>query len=124
MTPDFVELETSILQAVVRRRWDDLADLLVEDFVITTAGWLHAPATKQIWMAEVAAHHLVHKFEIHSVDVRDMGSVAVALVSSTQWATWQDAPFEGDFRYTDVWRCDDTDRWRLAVRHASLVPPR
>jgi hypothetical protein len=53
-----------------------------------------------------------------------MGSVAVVLVLSTQRATWKDAPCEGVFRYTDVWRSDDDDGWRLAVRHASLLPPR
>jgi ketosteroid isomerase-like protein len=124
MAPDFVELEASILQAVVDRRWDDLADLLDDDFVITTAGWLDAPATKQAWIADVAGRHLVHHFEIHSVDVHDMGSVAAVLVLSTQSATWKDAPFNGDFRYTDVWRRDDANRWRLAVRHASLLPQR
>lgn len=121
-SPDFAELEASILQAIVDQRWDVLADLLDEDFLITTAGWLAAPATRREWIAEVAARHLVHRFEIRSVDVHDMGAVAVVLVLSTQWATWRDAPFQGDFRYTDVWRCRDDDVWRLAVRHASLLP--
>jgi ketosteroid isomerase-like protein len=120
--PDFLALEASILQAVVDRRWDDLVDLLDDDFVITTAGWLDRPASKQQWIEEVAARHLVHGFDIHSVDVRDLGTVAVVLVSSTQTATWKNAPFEGDFRYTDVWRGDSAGQWRLAVRHASLVP--
>ncbi len=62
--------------------------------------------------------------EIHSVDVHDMGGVAVVLMLSTQTATWKDAPFEGRFRYTDVWRHGLGDRRRLAVRHASLVPDR
>jgi ketosteroid isomerase-like protein len=119
---DFLQLEASILQAVVDREWDLLADQLHDDFVITTAGWLETPASKQAWLDEVTARHLLHSFTIHTVDVQDMGSVAVALVLSTQWAIWNNAPFEGDFRYTDVWRCDDAGRWRLAVRHATLVP--
>jgi len=73
---------------------------------------------------EVAARHVVHRFEVHSLDVHQMGpAVTTVLVLSTQWATWQGAPFQGDFRYTDVWRADADDEWRLAVRHASLVPP-
>jgi uncharacterized protein DUF4440 len=78
--PDFVELESVILQAGVDRRWGDLGDLLDDDFVITTAGWLTAPATKQEWVEAVAAGHHIHAFDIHSVDVRDMGTVAVVLV--------------------------------------------
>jgi hypothetical protein len=122
MLPDVMELEASLLQAVVDRRWDRLAEQLHDDFRITTAGWLAAPATKQEWMDEVAAQHVLHNFEIHSVEAREMGAVCVAWVLSTQWVTWKNQPFEGDFRYTDVWTLDDIGRWRLAVRHATLVP--
>jgi ketosteroid isomerase-like protein len=122
MVRDFLHLESSILTAVVDRRWDRLASLLDDDFVITTAGWLDEPATKQAWIKEVSTRHLVHKFDIHAVDVHDMGNVAVVLVHSTQWATWKNSPFKGEFRYTDVWRKGDSGSWRLAVRHASLVP--
>jgi ketosteroid isomerase-like protein len=123
VTPDFEALERLVLQSVVDRDWVALADVLRDDFVITTAGWLKEPASKQTWIAEVAESHVLHGFDIHSVDIRDMGAVAVVLVLSTQHATWKDAPFVGVFRYTDVWRADDADRWRLAVRHASLLPP-
>jgi ketosteroid isomerase-like protein len=122
MVPDFLQLESSILAAAVDRRWDRLASLLDEDFVITTAGWLDEPATKHVWINEVSTRHEVHQFDIHSVDVHDMGNVAVVLVLSTQWATWENSPFKGRFRYTDVWRQADSGNWRLAVRHASLVP--
>ncbi len=118
---DFAELESSILTAVVDRQWDSLADLLDDAFVITTAGWRDEPASKQAWINEVSERHVLHKFEVHSVDVLDMGKVVVALVLSKQWATWKHSPFEGTFRYTDVWR-HDSGAWRLAVRHASLVP--
>jgi len=122
VTPDFDALERSVLQCIVDKRWTDLAALLHDDVVITTAGWLNEPAAKQTWIAEVAESHVLHGYDIHSVDVRDMGAVAVVLVLSTQRATWKDAPFEGMFRYTDVWRADDGAGWRLAVRHASLLP--
>lgn len=70
----------------------------------------------------MAAQHVLHRFKIHSVDLRSLGDVCVALVLSTQWVTWKRRPFEGDFRYTDVWSADERGTWRLAVRHASLVP--
>jgi len=93
MASDFLGLETAILQAVVDRDWAGLDDLLDDDFVITTAGWLSTPATKDIWVAEVAKQHIAHGFEMHSVDVHDMGAVAVVLMVSTQSETWKDAPF-------------------------------
>jgi ketosteroid isomerase-like protein len=95
---------------------------LDEDFVITTAGWLDQPAAKQDWIDELAARHLLEDFNIHTVDVRDMGNVAIVLVLSTQSATWKGAAFTGRFRYTDVWCQNDAGTWRLAVRHASLLP--
>lgn len=123
MLPDFIELEASVLRAIVDRRWDDLAEVLHDDFAITTAGWLDKPASKRKWIDEVAARHLLHDFEILSVDVREMQGATVVLVLSAQSATGKGKPFQGHFRYTDVWRCDDANRWRLAVRHASLLPP-
>jgi ketosteroid isomerase-like protein len=122
MDVDFMQLEAGILHAIVQRDWESLSEQLDDDFVITTAGWLEGPATKQTWMAEIAARHLVHRFEIRSLETRDLGSVVVVLMLSTQWATWKDSPFKGDFRYTDVWRARDTGTWRLAVRHATLLP--
>ena len=121
MLPDVLELERALLQTVADRHWDGLADHLHDDFLITTAGWLSAPATKQQWVDEVAARHVLHRFTIHSVEVRVVETVCVALVLSTQWLTWKNQPFEGDFRYTDVWSPGDNGRWRLVVRHASLV---
>ncbi len=122
MNADLLDRESSILQAIVDRDWDRLAAHLHDDFVITTAGWLDAPATKQNWLREVADRHSVHKFKIQAIDVRDLGRVRVALVLSTQWATWKNEPFIGDFRYTDVWHADENDEWHLVVRHATLLP--
>ena len=119
--PDFVALESSILAAIVDLRWSDVADRLDDEFVITTAGWLEAPASKQDWIAEVAARHQMHSFTIDSVDVHELGPVVVAPVLSTQKVTWQGEVRDYRFRYTDVWR-DRDGRWLLAVRHASLVP--
>jgi hypothetical protein len=125
MGPDFRRLEGSILQSVIDQDWDRLSELLDDDFVITTAGWLDVPADKESWIGEVSARHLLTRFEIRSLDVLDLGAgFAVVLMLSTQWAVWKGEPFEGDFRYTDVWRAGDADRWQLVVRHASLVPPK
>lgn len=122
MSDDLLQRESSVLQAIVDQRWDLLAAELHDDFVITTAGWLAAPATKQEWIDEVAARHSLHRFEIKSLDVRPLGATTVVLMLSTQWATWKGEPFQGDFRYTDVWHADESGRLRLGIRHATLVP--
>jgi ketosteroid isomerase-like protein len=122
MSHDLLQRESAVLQAIIDRRWDLLADELHDEFVITTAGWLAAPAAKQEWIDEVAARHELHRFEVRSLDVRSVGATTVVLMLSTQWATWKGEPFQGDFRYTDVWHPDESGRQRLAVRHATLVP--
>jgi ketosteroid isomerase-like protein len=119
---DFMQMEAAILHAIVEQDWDSVSALLDDDFVITTAGWLESPATKESWIAAFADRLLLHRFDIRSLETRDLGSVVVVLMLSTQWATWKGAPFKGDFRYTDVWRASDGGKWRLAVRHASLLP--
>lgn len=114
-------LESAVLQAIVDRRWDQLMGLLDEDFVITTAGWLDAPASKAQWVREAEARHELHAFSIESIDERPFNDVRVALVLSTQTVTWQGERQEFRFRYTDVWRLRG-EGWLLAVRHASIVP--
>jgi ketosteroid isomerase-like protein len=121
MTRDIQTLEAMVLQAVVDKDWLALADLLCDDFVITTAGWLTEPCSKRTWIREVSERHDLRGFDLHSVDLRQAGDVTVALVSSTQRAIWKGAPFEGLFRYTDVW-CPGAHHPQLLARHATLIP--
>ena len=114
-------LESAVLQAIVDRRWATLMGLLDDDFVITTAGWLDAPAGKAEWVQEVEASHELHGFSIESIVERSVNDVRVALVLSRQTVTWRGERQESMFRYTDVWRRSRED-WVLFVRHASLVP--
>lgn len=120
-TADLEALESAVLQAIVDRRWDTLSGLLDDDFVITTAGWLDAPAGKAQWVREVEATHELHGFSIGSIVERTFGDILVALVLSQQTATWRGERQEFTFRYTDVWRWR-RGGWVLSVRHASLVP--
>jgi hypothetical protein len=119
--PDLHALESAVLQAIVERRWKALLDLLDDDFVITTAGWLEAPVGKAEWVREAEARHELHGFSIESILERAFDNVLIALVLSTQTATWKGERAEFRFRYTDVWHWTG-DRWLLAVRHASMVP--
>ena len=119
--PDLHALESAVLRAMVEGRGTALSDLLDDDFVITTAGWLDAPAGKAEWVREVEARHQLHGFSIESIVERSIDDVLVALVLSRQTASWKGERAEFRFRYTDVWRRVG-DRWLLAVRHASMVP--
>jgi hypothetical protein len=121
VTPNIATLEARVLEAIVDKDWSALADLLCDDFVITTAGWLAEPCTKATWIREVSERHDLLEFEFHSVDLRQAPGVTVALVSSRQRAIWKGEPFEGIFRYTDVWVPGEHHSLLLA-RHAALVP--
>lgn len=120
-TPDLAALEAAVLQALVDKDRPTLTALLDERFLITTAGWLAEPAGRDTWVQEALDRHVLHDFSIHSIEQRDLKSVVVALVLSSQTVTWQGRRQTLRFRYTDVWRATD-GKWVLAVRHASMVP--
>jgi ketosteroid isomerase-like protein len=117
---DLRALEDELLAAVRDGDLGTLDRLLSEDFVITTAGWLREPVGKRAWVDALTSHAL-DAYALHDVQVRAYGSVAVALVHSTQSGTFRDAPYTHDFRDTDVWT-RSTDAWQLDVRHATLLP--
>jgi ketosteroid isomerase-like protein len=119
----FAALEAEILDCLATQDMGRLGELLDDDFVITTAGWMERPSSREEWIEGLAAQHgPLESYQVHSVDVRMLGDVTVVLVLSTQRAVWKGAPFEGQFRYTDVFRRASDGRWRLHTRHASLRP--
>jgi ketosteroid isomerase-like protein len=111
------------LDCLTAQDWGRLRALLDEEFVITTAGWMERPSSRQEWIDGLNVQHgPLESYQVHSVDVRMLGDVAVVLVLSTQRGVWKRAPFEGQFRYTDVFRRASDGRWLLHSRHASLRP--
>ena len=118
---NYQQLEHQLMCAM--RDADAVAlDLLLTDtFVITTAGWLREPATKQTWIEALSQHSLTG-FVIHDVAVRGYGPVSVALVHSTQSGSFRGGAYTHEFRYTDVWRLQGEKDWKLDVRHATLLP--
>jgi ketosteroid isomerase-like protein len=119
----FASLEAEILDCLVASDMGRLRELLDDEFVITTAGWMERPSSRDEWIEGLAAQHgPLESYQVHSVDVRMLSDVAVVLVLSTQRAVWKGEPFEGQFRYTDVFRRTPDGRWRLHTRHANLRP--
>lgn len=113
-------LEEAVLRAMAAKDRLGLELLLADDFVITTAGWLRAPANRAEWLTGIDGHSL-QDYRIDSVELRRLGNVTVALVLSHQSGELAGRVFDHDFRYTDVWVTDEAGTTRLAVRHASLV---
>ena len=117
---ELYDAEHALLQALRRQDLDTLTALLADDFLITTAGWIAEPADKPTWLAGLAEHQL-DEFELRLLAVRQHDNVAVVLAESAQKGSRSGEPWAHTFRYTDVWLRGGAG-WRLAVRHASIVP--
>jgi ketosteroid isomerase-like protein len=116
---ELFEAEHALLRALQQQDLAALAALLADDFLITTAGWIAEPADKPTWLSGLVEHRL-DEFDLRLLAVRRYEDVAVVLAESAQKGTRSGEPWEHTFRYTDVWRREDTG-WILAVRHASAV---
>jgi ketosteroid isomerase-like protein len=114
--------ERRLLAALQSGDLPGAAEMVRDDFLITTAGWLREPADKPTWLAALAGEMTLDGFTLRVLASRRFGDVATALVESEQTGTHGGAPFSMTFRYTDTWVLDDGG-WRLAIRHASVLPP-
>jgi ketosteroid isomerase-like protein len=118
---DLELVERELLDAL---RLGDLAasaDLLRDDFLITTAGWLPEPVGKEAWLQALAGRMTLERFDFRLIATRRYGDVAVVLAESSQEGTHDGAQYSMTFRYTDVWVLESAG-WRLATRHASGMP--
>jgi ketosteroid isomerase-like protein len=120
---DLERAERELLDALRRGDLAAAADVLRDDFLITTAGWLAEPAGKRAWLEALSGQMTLDEFDLRLIAARRYGDVAVVLAESSQTGTHNDAPYSMTFRYTDVWVREGTG-WRLATRHASGVPSR
>jgi ketosteroid isomerase-like protein len=115
--------ETALLDALRRGDLTAVGDRLRDDFLITTARWLPEPVGKAAWLAGLEDAVTLESFTLKVVDSRRHGDTAVVLVESSQTGTHAGTRFSMTFRYTDTWVLE-RDRWQLAVRHASAMPPK
>jgi ketosteroid isomerase-like protein len=119
------------LEVVERRLLDALqhgdvsasADLLRDDFLITTAGWLPEPVGKEAWLEALTGRMTLERFDLRLIATRRYGNVGVVLAESSQKGTHDGVSYSMTFRYTDVWLLESAG-WRLAARHASGTPAR
>ena len=113
--------ERALLDALQRGDLSAATDLLREDFVITTAGWLPEPVGKAAWLEAAGGRMTLERYDLRVITTRRYGDVAVVLVESRQDGAHDGAPYSMSFRYTDVWVFEGAG-WRLAIRHASGTP--
>jgi ketosteroid isomerase-like protein len=119
---DLESAERSLLEALRRGDLAGGADLLRDDFLITTAGWLAEPVGKQEWLAALSGRMTLERFDLRVLATRRYGDVSVVLAESSQEGSHDGRPYVMTFRYTDVW-VREGGGWRLATRHASTVAP-
>lgn len=118
---EMVALENSWFEALRVQDWDLARGFMREDFSITTAGWLDGPVDGAEWLLHLAGRYRLDAFDFEDVRVRRYGDVAVVQCRSRQSGTILDSgeAWDETFRYTDVWVLDP-DRWRIAVRQATI----
>jgi ketosteroid isomerase-like protein len=109
------------LDALRRRDLEAAGAFLHEDFLITTAGWLAEPASKQTWLDSWSDRMSLDSYDFPVVATQRFDGVEVVLAESAQSGTHDGSPFSLTFRYTDVWVRGESG-WTLATRHASIVP--
>ncbi len=113
--------ERALLEALQRGDAPACADLLHEDFLITTAGWSSEPVGKREWLDALSGRMTLDRFDLRLLATRSYGDASIVLVESHQEGTHDGAEFALTFRYTDVWVRDGVNL-RLAARHASTIP--
>jgi ketosteroid isomerase-like protein len=118
---DLEVVERELLEALQRGDMSATADLLRDDFLITTAGWLQEPVGKDAWLEALDGRMTLERFDLRLIGTRRYGDVGVVLAESAQTGTHDDAPFSMTFRYTDV-SVFERAGWHLAIRHASGTP--
>jgi AcrR family transcriptional regulator len=114
-------MESALLDRLLAGDTAAVSELLADDFVITTAGWLSGPVDRTTWLAELNAQHRLTGYALTRVDVRPHGDTAVVLVESQQSGERNGEAWAMQFRYTDVWVLR-AGTWLLAARHATGRP--
>jgi ketosteroid isomerase-like protein len=118
-----LNLEEGWTAAQVDRDADRIRSFMTDDFSITTAGWLDAPADRETWLEHLFERFRLDWFAYDDVRVRRYGDVAIAQARCRQRGLdlARGEPWAMVFRYTDVWVRDGRS-WRIAVRQATGRP--
>jgi ketosteroid isomerase-like protein len=115
---DLIALEHAWMEAWKRHDLGTCAQILADDFTLTSALSTGELADKAQWLALAAGPFECESFTFHRLIVRGYGNVAVVNAWYSQQATAHGRDWSGEFLLTDVW-VQDTNGWRVVARHSS-----
>lgn len=124
LVDELTNLENAWWQALRDQDWERARGFMLDEFSITTAGWIDAPIGAEAWLQSLAGRYRLDHFDYDEVAVRRYGDVAIVQSRSHQSGTMLDggAAWSGTFRYTDVWVRGASGGWKITVRHAGMRP--
>ena len=115
-------LEHAFMAAVRDRDLPFLERHLGPRFTLTTGRPGAEVRTREEWLAITRDRYEIRSFAFESVDVVELGAVAVARCRYVQRGSMDGEDRSQTFLMTDVW-ADDGDGAALVTRHVSPLPP-
>jgi hypothetical protein len=116
-----VALEHAFMAAVRDRDLAYLERALGEQFTLTTGRPGAETRTREEWLAVTRDRYVIRSFSFESIDVLDLGLVAVARCRYTQVGSMDGEDRSQTFLMTDVWAEREAGT-TLVTRHVSPLP--
>jgi hypothetical protein len=118
---EVVGLEHAFMEAVRDRDVAYLERALGERFTLTTGRPGAETRTREEWLAITQDRYVIRSFSFESIDVVDLGAVAVARCRYTQIGSMDGEDRSQTFLITDVWAEREAGTI-LVTRHLSPLP--
>src|SRR2546430_677505 len=123
MTEEFEALEREWAQAIADHDVDTARRLLAEDFCLSSAIWRDREIEKRVWIETMVESTETDSIEVHDVQVRRFGDLAVLSCGVAWRARWNGEDISDDYVVTDVWRREE-DGWKVVWRASAGAPGR
>jgi ketosteroid isomerase-like protein len=121
VTEDFEALECEWAQAIAERDTDAARRLLADDFYLSSGIWRDREIEKSTWIDTMVEQTETDSIEVHDVQARRFGDIAVVSCRVAWHARWQGDDISDDYLVTDVWRRDE-DGWKVVWRASAGAP--
>ena len=110
------------MDAWLRKDMQAAADILADEFTLTSSLSTGELTTKAQWLAGAGQTHIARSFHFDRIDVHVYGDAALARIWYHQEAVVRGNDWSGSFLMSDLWVRRD-GRWQVAARHASWLKP-
>jgi ketosteroid isomerase-like protein len=114
--------ENEWMDAWLRRDMQAAANILADEFTLTSSLSSGEQMTKAQWLAGAASTHAVQAYHFDRIDVRVYGEAALANIWYHQQATVRGNDWSGNFLMSDLW-VRRAGSWQVVARHASWLKP-